>query len=110
MNEEKSISQDDFYRGKKAVCEEWFVNEGDLQSWARLRVFQDGTADVWDHGELWGFVNEASARFMIGEGHYVDLTVLKSIGKKPKCQPPRNIADATRETFHFGGDWNTGLG
>src|SRR5262245_5476498 len=100
MNHWDEVTREDFYRGKRVTREEWFVNDLDLVSWARLRVFDDGTADVWDHGELWGFFNEASARFMIREGHYVDLPRLASLGDTPLCQPPREQADAVNQPFH----------
>ena len=82
----------------------------DLDLWARLLGFYHGTADVWDHGELWGFVNEASQRFMISEGHYVDLPQLASLGKTPLCEPPKQQADEADQPFKYGGDWCTGLG
>jgi hypothetical protein len=109
MNHLESASQEDFYRGKKVTPEEWFVNDGDLLAWARLRVFDDGTADVWDFGELWGFVNEASARFMIREGHYVHPSRVTSKGQTVLSDAPREQADANDQPFHWGGDWCTGL-
>lgn len=110
MNASDGGTRDVFYRGKKVVREEWFVGDLDLDLWARLRVFDDGTADVWDHGEIWGFVNEACARFMISEGHYVDLSQLASLGKSPLCEPPKQQANAPNQPFKWGGDWHTGLG
>jgi hypothetical protein len=104
-----AVTPEVFYRGKHTVHEEWFVNDGDLMAWARLRVFDDGTADVWEFGQLWGFVNEACARFMIREGHYVDLLRLVSLGEKPLCEPPKEQANAANQPFHWGGDWYTGL-
>jgi hypothetical protein len=98
-----------FYRGKQVVREEWFVHDGDLISWARLRVFSDGMADVWDHGELWGFVNEACARFSIREGHYVHPSRVASTGETPLSEAPKEQADMNDQPFHWGGDWSTGL-
>jgi hypothetical protein len=104
-----SPTRKEFYRGKQVVREEWFVHDGDLVSWARLRVFSDGMADVWEHGQLWGFVNEACARFSIREGHYVHPSRVASTGETLRSEPPREQADANDQPFHWGGDWSTGL-
>src|SRR5271166_4553243 len=109
MNHLKSVTQEDFYRGKTVIREEWFVNDGDLLAWARLRVFDDGAADAWEFGQLWGFVNEASARFMIREGHYVHPSRLRATGETPLSEAPREQANANDQPFHWGGDWGTGL-
>lgn len=102
-------TRDEFYRGKQVVREEWFVHDGDLLSWARLRVFSDGTADAWEHGQLWGFVNEACARFSIREGRYVHPSRVAPTGEALRSEPPREQADANDQPFHWGGDWSTGL-
>ncbi len=105
MNPQDAPTREEFYRDKHVVREEWFVNDGDLASWARLRVFSDGMADVWDYGELWGFVNEACARFSIREGHYVH----PSRAGSPRADAPKHQADAIDQPFRWGGDWCTGL-
>jgi hypothetical protein len=109
MDPKDSPTREEFYRGKHVVREEWFIHEGDLLSWERLRVFNDGTADVWAYGELWGFLNEACARFSIREGHFVHPSRVGSTGKTPGSEPPREQADANDQPFHWGGDWATGL-
>jgi hypothetical protein len=109
MASQDSPTREEFYRGKQVVCEEWFVHDCDLVLWARLRVFSDGMADVWDHGELWGFVNEACARFSIREGHYVHPSRVAQTGETPHSEPPKEPAYAKDQPFHWGGDWYTGL-
>ena len=109
MDSHDAPTREEFYRGKQLLREEWFIHDSDLLSWARLRVFSDGMADVWDHGELWGFVNEACARFMIREGHYVHPSRVASAGEIPRCEAPRDQAEADNQPFHWGGDWCTGL-
>jgi hypothetical protein len=104
-----SPTREEFYRGKQVVREEWFVHDDDLVSWARLRVFSDGTADAWEHGQLWGFVSEACARFSIREGRYVHPSRVASTGETLHSGPPREQADASGQPFHWGGDWFTGL-
>jgi hypothetical protein len=101
-----SISRDDFYRGKHVAHEEWFVNDLDLVTWARLRVFNDGTADVWEQGStISGFVDESHARFYIGEGHYVDLPFLEQQGDSPRSPTPTEQADAAGQSFRYYGVW-----
>jgi len=108
MDPKDSPTREEFYRGKQMVREEWFVNR-DLVSWARLRVFSDGMADVWDYGQVWGFVNEACARFCIREGHYVHPSRVSSTGETPLSEAPKDQADVKDQPFHWGGDWCTGL-
>lgn len=108
MAPQEPPTREEFYRGKQIVREEWFVND-DLVSWARLRVFSDGMADAWSYGQLWGFVNEACARFSIREGRFVHPSRVASTGETPLSEAPKEQADVTDQPFHWGGDWCTGL-
>ena len=50
-----------FTSGKTVVKEVWYRH--DMESrWARLHVYQDGSADIWEKGNLSGFAEEKSAR------------------------------------------------
>ena len=68
---EKSI----FYKSKKIIKIEWFLNDNDLPSltWARLRIFQDDTADVClkECTTLYGFIDRASAGYFLNEDEYI---------------------------------------
>jgi hypothetical protein len=105
MDSRGTVTEEDFYRGKRVVYEEWFVNDLDLVTWARLRVFDDGTADAWEFGALAGFENEGYARHMIAEGHYVDSRELASLGEVPRCDPPIARASAAGQPFRYYGSW-----
>ncbi|MDY3556763.1 hypothetical protein R5W24_005933 [Gemmata sp. JC717] len=107
MDPQAALTREEFYRGKEVIREEWFVHDRDLGTWTRLRVFSDGMADVWDHGELWGFVNEACARFCIREGRYVHPT--RAAGGPLISEASRQQAEAGEQPFRWGGDWSTGL-
>ena len=107
MSPQAQPTREEFYRGKEVVREEWFVHDGDVGTWARLRVFSDGMADVLAHRELWGFVNEACARFCIREGGYVHPS--RAAGGPLSCDASRQQAEAGDQPFRWGGDWSTGL-
>ncbi len=69
-----------FYRAKSIVRTEWWVHECDLPllTWARLRVFNDGTADAcWAEGtKLYGFDAEEFAGFFLLEDEYLRFASL----------------------------------
>ena len=100
-----AVTKEEFYRGKNVVREEWFVNYLDLVTWARLRVLSDGTAEVWDHGALFGFDNDDHGRFMIREGKYEEPSVSNSRGEFPEGEQPRLQADKPDQPFYFYGSW-----
>ncbi len=69
------MTADEFYRGKE-VCEtEWWLHSCDLpsQQWARLRVFNDGSADscFGPNETLFGFDNRNYAGYILSEDEYI---------------------------------------
>ena len=63
-------------------------------TWARLRVFDDGTADAWKSAKLCGFCEEQWARIYIGESHFADLATLKAIPEFASLVPQSPPQDA----------------
>ena len=65
----------DFYQGKSVAETEWWVSHRSLPDlvWARLRVFDDGTADAcWSEGtRLYGFDNRDYAGYLFSEDEYI---------------------------------------
>ncbi len=71
------MTKADFYAGKQLSSVEWYLSHCCLPklTWARLRVFSDGTADAcWeDGGILYGFDEQLYAGYFLGEDEYVRL-------------------------------------
>ena len=70
------MTKAEFYSGKHVTEVEWWLHDCDLPqhlTWARLRVFNDGTADsTFDpQGKLFGFENRNYASFILSEDEYV---------------------------------------
>jgi hypothetical protein len=70
-----AMTKDEFYRSKAVVSTEWWLDTGwlpDTLSWARLRVFNDGSADAcWAEGDrLYGFDDRQFARYFLSEDEY----------------------------------------
>jgi hypothetical protein len=91
-----------FYAGKIVRCEQWFLYDMDLMkskhTWARLRVFKDGSADAWIAGCLAGFDNEQSAQIFIGEEHYADPETLRAMPEFTALLPanqPAKLSDTS---------------
>lgn len=69
------MTKEQFYQGKYVVTVEWWLHTCDLPdclTWARLRVFNDGTADscFCKHCKLYGFENHDYARYFLSEDEY----------------------------------------
>jgi hypothetical protein len=68
------MTRDEFYRGKTVQVTEWWLSQCDdsQPTWARIRVFDDGTADAgWEEGgTLYGFENRDCASYFIAEDEY----------------------------------------
>ena len=95
---------EEFYRDKTVVSTRWYLDDSDLVTWQRLRVFQDGSTDVWLHDQVVGFDDEENAVFFIREGHGCDLEQIAQLGKVPKTPPPTERADSPLFPFkHYGG-------
>ncbi|MBG1270515.1 hypothetical protein [Nostoc sp. WHI] len=72
------MTKEEFYWSKHIVAIEWWLHECDLLdklTWARLRVFDDGTADSCfdDGGKLYGFENRNSAGYILSEDEYISF-------------------------------------
>ena len=73
---ESSPSKVQFYQGKTVRKVLWYLHDNDLPrtlTWARLRVFDDGSADSTFSldGVAYGFVEEAYASYLLAEDEYV---------------------------------------
>jgi hypothetical protein len=106
-----AIGKDQFYANKTVRCEVWLLHDLELigrgaLTWARLRVFDDGTADVWDSTGLNGFDSEEMARRYLREGHYVEMETLGAMTPIPKgAKPPAAKANSRGEGFRYFGVW-----
>ncbi|MDE0866665.1 MAG: hypothetical protein OSA98_23020 [Rubripirellula sp.] len=71
------MTKHDFYRNKQVRETEWWLHSCDLpvQKWARLRVFNDGTADscFGPNDTLFGFDNRDYAGYILSEDEYIRL-------------------------------------
>ena len=69
------MTEHDFYRNKQVRETEWWLHSCDLsvQKWARLRVFNDGTADscFGPNDTLFGFDNRDYAGYILSEDEYI---------------------------------------
>lgn len=92
------MTKEQFYQGKYIVAVEWWLdccNLPDRLFWARLRVFNDGTADsCFCNGKLYGFKNRDYAGYILSEDEY---TCFSRMGEEDeeeygiklvKIQPP----------------------
>ena len=91
----------DFYRNKEVVRSQWFVNDMDLHTWFRLRVFQDGMADVWEFDRLNGYDNEEEATGSILEMGARDPEELIAEGSPPETEPPVERAENPLYPFRY---------
>jgi hypothetical protein len=68
------MTKDEFYGAKAVVLTEWWFDECLFPelTWARIRVFSDGTADAcWDEGgKLYGFESVEYAGHFLAEDEY----------------------------------------
>lgn len=90
------VSSDDFYRGKTIQTTEWWISDCDLPRlvWARLRIFDDGTADAcWEEGgKLYGFDSATFASNFLAEDEYVRFD---GLGDEDSIEHGCELADAT---------------
>jgi len=72
------MTKNDFYAGQRIISVEWWLHDCDLPAltWARLRVFDDGTADAnWeDGGILYAFDEPRFAGHFLAEDEYRRLS------------------------------------
>ena len=69
------MTKGEFYSGKHVIEVEWWLHDCDLPqhlTWARLRVFNDGTADstFGPESKLYGFENRDYASYILSEDEY----------------------------------------
>jgi len=73
-----AVTKQDFYAGKRIASVEWWLAHCNLPEivWARLRVFDDGTADACrdEGGTLYGFDEELYAGYFLGEDEYIPFS------------------------------------
>ena len=72
------MTKAEFYKHKRVARVEWWLHDPDLPdglAWARLRVFNDGTADscFGDGTTLHGFLNADNADYILSEDEFVRL-------------------------------------
>ena len=71
-----SLTKAEFYKGKTVHKVLWYLHDCDLPEklqWARLRVFDDGSADATFSvdGPAYGFVEQCYAGYILTEDEYV---------------------------------------
>ncbi|NJM74423.1 MAG: hypothetical protein HC852_00115 [Acaryochloridaceae cyanobacterium RU_4_10] len=69
------MTKQEFYQNKHITAYEWWLYDCDLPdrlTWARLRVFNDGTADscFCEGGMLYGFKNRDYASYILSEDEF----------------------------------------
>lgn len=69
------LNKSEFYKDKFVIKTEWWLHYPDLPKikWARLRIYNDGTADsCFGEGQkLFGFENFTFASYIISEDEYL---------------------------------------
>jgi hypothetical protein len=61
-------------------------------NWARLRVFADGSADVFDmDGRIFNFANEEEASHFLAEDEYSELSTLDEVDERELGMPLSSI-------------------
>ncbi|MEQ1830444.1 MAG: hypothetical protein ABL921_31085 [Pirellula sp.] len=74
------MTSDEFYRDKTVCLTEWWLDSCSLpeQHFARLRVFNDGTADscFGPNDKLFGFDNRDYAGYILSEDEYMRVSYL----------------------------------
>ncbi len=72
------MTSDEFYRDKTVCMTEWWLDSCSLpeQHFARLRVFNDGTADscFGPNAKLFGFDNRDYAGYILLEDEYIRVS------------------------------------
>jgi len=113
--EEPSTSKAQFYDGKAVQKVLWFLHHPDLPqvlNWARLRVFDDGTADstFCVDGVAYGFENEDYAGYILTEDEYVCLSTFddedeKETGIRRADVHPPDWVDPPEKPFKYLGTY-----
>jgi len=76
------IEKEDFYRNKYAIKTEWWLDSCSLPElrWARLRVFNDKSADACfgEKEKIYAFENREYASSFLSKDEYISLDRLNS--------------------------------
>jgi hypothetical protein len=102
-----------FYDGKEIAEVEWWLHSCDLPdhlTWARLRVFDDGTADstFGPSGKLYGFENREYASYILSEDEYECFNRMDEEDEREygirlvEVQPPRWEEDPDQPFEYLG--------
>jgi hypothetical protein len=75
------MTKTEFYRDKRVAEVEWWLHDCDLPgslTWARLRVFDDGSADATfgPREKLHGFENRDYASYILSEDEFVCFNLM----------------------------------
>jgi hypothetical protein len=108
------MTKDEFYRGKVVVSTEWYL-QPDLRetpTWARLRVFDDGTADAcFDEGDtLHAFDQRDYASYILTEDEYQNFSAMDAedeaaLGIRLSELTPPTWADRPDQAFKYWGTY-----
>ena|SRR6185503_19679589 len=96
-----TVSKEEFYRGKTVEKVLWYLADpsepGEL-AWARLRVFDDGSADSTFsvEGPAFGFVEERYAGYILNEDEYYRFDKLD---EEDEAELGLRLADITPPTW-----------
>jgi hypothetical protein len=104
------MAKDDFYLGKSVAKVEWWLSDCELPglTWARLRVFDDGSADscFGECDTLYGFEDEEYAGYLLSEDEYIRFTGMdeedeREYGIKPSDVSPPTWVDRSDQKFKY---------
>jgi hypothetical protein len=108
------VTRDQFYSGKSVILTEWWLHDCDLPAltWARLRVFDDGTSDAsWEEGgTLYGFDSQEYAGLFLAEDEYIrfdrmDAEDEREHGLRLSDIAPPTWADRPAQPFEYLGTY-----
>jgi hypothetical protein len=103
-----------FYEGKALREVEWWISyacEFPELYWGRLRVFSDGSADVWfGESQIYGFANRDSAGNFLAEDEYIRFATMdeedeKMIGVKASEISPPSWSDSESARLEYLGQY-----
>lgn len=112
MRQIDPMTKAEFYRDKQVASVEWWLDDCALPAltWARLRVFADGTADACfeDGGTLYGFDHPRSAHYFLAEDEYRRLCSMDDEDDREhgvrfaELKPPKWADRSSQEFKYFG--------
>jgi hypothetical protein len=109
------MTKTEFYLGKTVHRVLWYLHEPDLPTvlnWARLRVFDDGTADSTfsADGIAYGFESENYAGYILTEDEYICFSEFDADDEKETGISSAHVgvpewADAPAKPFEYLGTY-----